>query len=192
MCWTLITGRNEVVAKVIFLHLSVILFTGGGLPQCMLGCHHPLPRRPPAKETPYQGDPPAKETPLPRRPPCQGDSPEGGTPSLPRETPSPCQGDPPRRRHPPGRRQPPGKQTPAARHTVNERPVRILLECIFVVSVGDKHANSRPIFCEGELPPVRLFYCVCGYMPLIRSRSHIKVKVTSSLKKNIHVPSNFR
>ena len=24
-----ITGRNEVVAKVIFLHLSVILFTGG-------------------------------------------------------------------------------------------------------------------------------------------------------------------
>ena len=25
-----ITGRNEVVAKVIFLHLSVILFTGGG------------------------------------------------------------------------------------------------------------------------------------------------------------------
>ena len=26
----IITGRNEVVAKVIFLHLSVILFTGGG------------------------------------------------------------------------------------------------------------------------------------------------------------------
>ena len=25
----IITGRNEVVAKVIFLHLSVILFTGG-------------------------------------------------------------------------------------------------------------------------------------------------------------------
>ena len=29
-----ITGRNEVVAKVIFLHLSVILFTGG---VCLLG-----------------------------------------------------------------------------------------------------------------------------------------------------------
>ena len=27
----LVTGRNEVLAKVIFLHLSVILFTGGGL-----------------------------------------------------------------------------------------------------------------------------------------------------------------
>ena len=26
----LVTGRNEVVSKVIFLHLSVILFTGGG------------------------------------------------------------------------------------------------------------------------------------------------------------------
>ena len=26
----LITGRNEVLAKVIFLHVSVILFTGGG------------------------------------------------------------------------------------------------------------------------------------------------------------------
>ena len=25
------TGRNEVLAKVIFLHLSVILFTGGGV-----------------------------------------------------------------------------------------------------------------------------------------------------------------
>ena len=28
----IITGRNEVLAKVIFLHLSVILFTGGGVP----------------------------------------------------------------------------------------------------------------------------------------------------------------
>ena len=31
--WKLIfTGRKEVLAKVIFLHLSVILFTGGGVP----------------------------------------------------------------------------------------------------------------------------------------------------------------
>ena len=28
---TIFTGRNEVLAKVIFLHLSVILFTGGGV-----------------------------------------------------------------------------------------------------------------------------------------------------------------
>ena len=41
---TIFTARNEVRAKVIFLHLSVILFTGGSGtpppradPQCMLG-----------------------------------------------------------------------------------------------------------------------------------------------------------
>ena len=39
------TVRNK-VAKVMFLHLSVILFTGGGMPQCMLGCH-PLEQAPP-------------------------------------------------------------------------------------------------------------------------------------------------
>ena len=76
----------------------------------------PLPRR-----LPCQGDPPAKETPqprrpLPRRPPCQGDPPAKETP-LPRRP--PCKETPP----PPGSR---------LRHTVNERPVRILLECILV------------------------------------------------------------
>ena len=30
-CFNVITGRKEVVAKVIFLHLFVILFTGGGV-----------------------------------------------------------------------------------------------------------------------------------------------------------------
>ena len=95
--YDVVNGRNELVAKVIFLHLSVILFTGGGLPQCMLGC------------PPCQGDPPEGGTPLPRRPPCQGDPP----PRRP-----PCQGDPPGRRPP--------------RHTVNERSVHILLECILV------------------------------------------------------------
>ena len=45
------TGRNEVVAKVIFLHLSVILFTGGRLPQCMLG-YHPLGADPPRADPP--------------------------------------------------------------------------------------------------------------------------------------------
>ena len=48
------TGRNEVLAKVIFLHLSVILSTGGGgLPQCMLGCPPPpAGRAPPGRQTP--------------------------------------------------------------------------------------------------------------------------------------------
>ena len=94
-----ITGRNEVVAKVIFLHLSVILFTAG---VCLSACWDATP---PAKETPRQGDPPCQGDLLPRRPPCQGDPPAKETPL--------CQGDPPW-------------------HTVNERPVRILLKCILV------------------------------------------------------------
>ena len=74
------TGRNEVVAKVMFLHVSVILLTGG-----VSGEPPPGPGRPPLD----QADPP----PGPRRPPA-------------------------------------GKNT--LQHTVNERPVRILLECILV------------------------------------------------------------
>ena len=66
-----ITGRNEVVAKVIFLHPSVILFTGGCLPQCMLGYPpgsrhiHPLEAdTPPRAGTPLGADtPPESDTP---------------------------------------------------------------------------------------------------------------------------------
>ena len=49
------TGRNEVVAKVMFLLVSVIPSTGGGgvLPQCMLGYHTPQEARfPPGKHAP--------------------------------------------------------------------------------------------------------------------------------------------
>ena len=47
---SIFTGRNEVVAKVMFLHVSVILSTGGegGLQQ----------GEPPSRETPWQGDTP--------------------------------------------------------------------------------------------------------------------------------------
>ena len=39
---TVFTGRNEVVAKVIFLHLPVILFTGGGVSASVhAGMPHP-------------------------------------------------------------------------------------------------------------------------------------------------------
>ena len=75
-----ITGRNEVVAKVMFLHVSVILYTGG---------------------EGVSGEPPP--------PRDQADT----TPPGPRRTPPP-----------PGRR---------LQHTVNERPLRILLECILVL-----------------------------------------------------------
>ena len=64
------TGRNEVVAKVMFLHVSVILYTGGGL------------RRTP----PDQGDtttPPAERTPPDQREPPRTKE----TPPGPRRTP---------------------------------------------------------------------------------------------------------
>ena len=75
-----ITGRNEVVAKVIFLQVCLSFCSQGGSATVHAGmppplprrppCQgNPLPKRPPAKETPHQGDPPAKET------PCQGDPP---------------------------------------------------------------------------------------------------------------------
>ena len=105
----LITGRNEVIIYLlfIFLHLFVILFTGGGLPQYMLGYH-----------------PPGADTPPGSRPPPQEQTPPSGS----RHPPS---------RHPPRTRHtPPGPDTPPPgsrlQHTIYERPVRILLECILV------------------------------------------------------------
>ena len=83
----LITDRNEVVAKVMFLQVCVCPQGGGCLPQCMLGCQTPPPRD--------QADPPDQADTPPRD---QADT-------------------------------PPGKQT---QHTVYQRPVRILLECILV------------------------------------------------------------
>ena len=65
----LFTGRNEVVAKVMFLLLYVIQFTGGDLPQCMLGYHH----------TPWEGGTPGKEA-----PPREGSTPRKEAP--PRHT----------------------------------------------------------------------------------------------------------
>ena len=52
----LITGRNEVVAKGMFLLLSVILLTGRRRPQCMLG------RKPPPGKEAWHAE---KEAPPP-------------------------------------------------------------------------------------------------------------------------------
>ena len=55
-------------AKVMFLHVSVILSTGGGLPQCMLGYHPPEQTPPPRPGThPLRAD-----TPWTRHPPPSG------------------------------------------------------------------------------------------------------------------------
>ena len=90
------TGRNEVVAKVMFLLVSVILLTGGVSPSV----HAEIP------------------------PPPRAD-----TPRHPLGADTPLVADTTKSRHPPRADTPPGSRL---RHTVNERPVRILLECILV------------------------------------------------------------
>ena len=117
---------------------------GGCLPQCMLGYH-----------TPAGADTPPEQTPLDQTPQEQ-------TPHWEQTPPGTRHPHPPRNRHKPGTRHPPGpdtdpqgtKYTPRdlvhpqglstlpglstptpgsrLRHMVNERPVRILLECILV------------------------------------------------------------
>ena len=62
----IVTGRNEVVAKVIFLHLSVILFTGG---VCLSACwdaHPPGTRHHPPTPGTRHHHPPWDQTPPPR------------------------------------------------------------------------------------------------------------------------------
>ena len=93
----IITGRNEVVAKVMFLHVSVILSTGGGSPagRTPLAGRPPWAGRPPSpagRTPPQQRDPPGRD------PPRQGDPPAGRPP---------WQGDPPCQGEPPGRETPP-------------------------------------------------------------------------------------
>ena len=177
----IITGRNEVVAKVIFLHLFVILFTGGrgGSASMHAGIPPPWDQADPPDQTPPrsdttprdQADPPGSDTtPRIRHHPPRSDT---TTPQIRHHHPPPRtrqnpprsdttpwdQADPPgpvrpqrirhhplgpgrppqiRNHHPPGpgRRPPrPGRPLPPGsrlQHTVYERPVRILLECILV------------------------------------------------------------
>ena len=91
---SVITGRNEVLAKVIFLHLSVIHSVHKG------GEYLTRPDTPPPSRTSHH-------------PPPDQDPPGQDTPQT---------------RHPPGNSR--------LRNTVNDRPVRILLECILVLSMG--------------------------------------------------------
>ena len=79
----LITSRNEVVAKVMFLQVCVCPQGGGCLPQCMLGCQTP----PEQADTPQdQADTPDQsDTPGPGRPPQTRQTPSGTRQTPPRE-----------------------------------------------------------------------------------------------------------
>ena len=120
------------MAKVIFLHLSVILFTGG---MCLRQTP-PQEQTPPLEQTPpWSRHPPWEKT--PRR----ADTPPGAD-THPREQTPPA--DTPHVRHPLG-------QTPhlgcRLRHTVNERPVRILLECVLVLKCNRDKKKFRFRIC---------------------------------------------
>ena len=143
-----ITGRNEVLAKVIFLHLSVILFTGGlaRRPPRLDGGTPPRMENPPG----WMEEPPQMETPPAARwrtPPARWRTPPGWMENPPSrmENPPSWMEEPPQMETPgwmetpPTGWRPPGWRTPPLGsglwHTVYDRPVRILLECILVRKV---------------------------------------------------------
>ena len=161
-----ITGRNEVVSKVIFLHLSVIHSVHRGEGVCLNACWDtPWTRHPPPEQTP-----PGPDTPLP---------PGADTPT-PEQT--PWEQTPPRSRHPPGADPPPradtrlradppvGADTPPPesrlQHTVYERPVRILLECILVANFSSQEYKATNLFCAKALfAPVQDAFS-CSWIPV--------------------------
>ena len=125
---SVVTGRNEVGPRWCFYrHLWF------------------CPRGVSSRETPQAGriplagrTPPAGRTPRAGRPPPSRENPPAGRP--------PWQVEPPDREIPPPR----GRETPPPRHTVNERPVRILLECIlvdftFTLSLGSAQTDPNPV-----------------------------------------------
>ena len=137
----LITAHN-----VMFLHLSVILFTGVGV-VCLWSrgttpwADTPTGQTPPGKHPlgrhPLDQDPPGRHPfaqcmlgYMPRCPVHAGIHPScpvhAGIPPSPRAD-TPLGADTPQSRHPLGSR---------LQHTVYERPVRILLECILVISMN--------------------------------------------------------
>ena len=115
--------------KVMFLQVSVILLTGGCLPQCMLGyttpprSRHPADQTPPRSDTPRADIPPGADTPPEQTPPLEQ------TLAWSRHTPL-------------KQTPPPLEQTPPRADTlllqsmlgdmVNARVARILLECNLV------------------------------------------------------------
>ena len=131
-----ITGRNEVVAKVIFLHLSVIHSVHRGEGVCLSACWDtttppdqadpPRPGRPPrTRQMPprtRQMPPQTRQTPTPQTRQTPLD--QADTPLDQADPPDQADSPPRTRQTPPGSR---------LQHMVYERPVRILLECILVL-----------------------------------------------------------
>ena len=130
------TGRNEVVAKVMFSQECVC--PQGG--RVSASVHAGMPTPPGADNPPGPGRPPQTR----QNPPDQADPPwdQADNPPRPGRHP-PDQADTPQTRQtPPG----PGRPHPLGsrlQHTVYERPVRILLECILVCKFYERQVTSK-------------------------------------------------
>ena len=140
------TGRNEVVAKVMFLHVCVILFTGGGSPGRPPGTWQGEPPPPgPGRESPpgtWQGEPPqTRQEEMPHPPGTwQGEPPGPGREEPPRTR----QGEPPwdlAGRTPPG----PGRENPHPPGTWQGEPP--------TPTSGPGRENPPPGPGREELPP---------------------------------------
>ena len=119
---------------------------------------HPLPlgadtpqSRPPRVDTPWEQTPLGADTPQSRHPPSRHlpweQTPPKQTPPLGADTPpeqTPPGADTPRSRHPQKQTPPRSRHPPRSRfwHMVNEQPVCILLECIFVYT--ENHPDWLP------------------------------------------------
>ena len=128
-----------------FLQVCVILFTGGCLHQCMLGCHTPRADTPQTRHpAPRSRHPLGADTPPPHpgsRHPLSRHPPEQTPPQSRHLQPDPPEQTPQDQKPPLGADTPPGSRL---WHTVNERPVHILLECILVQNIFQK----SPLFAH--------------------------------------------
>ena len=133
------TGRNEVLAKVIFSQACVknSVHRGGVPDQAPPPDQAGTPLPPDQAGTPLppdQAGTPPDQTPPPDHAGTPPD--QAGTPTRPGRYPPGTRHPPRPGRYPPGTRHPPGPDplppNSRLRDTVNVRPVRILLECILV------------------------------------------------------------
>ena len=136
---------------------GVCLSTGGRVSASVhAGMPYPPDGEPPLDggTPPWMENPPMENPPLMEEPPLDGEPRRMENPPRWRNPPwmeNPPDGEPPLEGEPPGWRTPP----PGSRlqHTVYERPVCILLECILVTING--HKVGCPTTCADTLESVR-------------------------------------
>ena len=137
--------------KVMFLQVSVILFTGGLSASVHAGIHPPPEQTPPRADTPLEQTPPEQTSPPGADIPPWSRHPREQTPQeqTPLGTDTPWEQTPPQEQTTPPGADTPREQTPPQQSmlgdTVNARAVRILLECNLVKRLFGKLGPKSPI-----------------------------------------------